>query len=82
MNKEVFIKHGFIVSNKINNKYFYGYIDYLGEKILDIKYSEIIRIQDSNLNDEIYLVAIKDNKSGFYKNKKEIFKLEYEDIRI
>lgn len=82
MNKEVFIKHGFIVSNKINNKYFYGYIDYLGEKILDIKYSEIIRIQDVNLNDEIYLVAVKDNKSGFYKNKKEIFKLEYEDIRI
>ena len=82
MNKEVFIKHGFIVSNKINNKYFYGYIDYLGEKILDIKYSEIIRIQDVNLNDEIYLVAVKDNKTGFYKNKKEIFKLEYEDIRI
>ena len=82
MNKEVFIKHGFIVSNKINNKYFYGYINYLGEKILDIKYSEIIRIQDVNLNDEIYLVAVKDNKTGFYKNKKEIFKLEYEDIRI
>ena len=37
---------------------------------------------NSYLNDEIYLVAIKDNKSGFYKNKKEIFKLEYEDIRI
>ena len=82
MNKEVFIKHGFIVSNKINNKYFYGYIDYLGEKILDIKYSEIIRIQDVNLNDEIYIVATKDNKVGFYKNKKEILKQEYEDIRI
>ena len=82
MNKEVFIKHGFIVSNKINNKYFYGYIDYLGEKILDIKYSEIIRIQDSSLNDEIYLVTVKDNKAGFYKNKQEVLKQEFEDIRI
>lgn len=79
---EVFIKHGFIVANKINNKYFYGYINYLGEKILDVKYSEIVRIQDSNLNNEIYLVVTKDNKSAFYKNKKEILKQEYEDIRI
>lgn len=77
----VFQNHGFIVSNKISNKVYYGYISYLGEKLLDTKYSEIIRIQDNTLKDEVYLVAIKDSKSAVYKNKKEIIKCEYEDIQ-
>ena len=77
----VFQKHGFIVSNKVNNKYYYGYINYLGEKILDTKYSEIIRIQDTNSKDDIYLIANSDVKSSFYKNKKEIIKSNYEDIQ-
>lgn len=77
----VFQKHGFIVSNKVNNKYYYGYINYLGEKLLDTKYSEIIRIQDTNSKDDIYLIANSDVKSSFYKNKKEIIKSNYEDIQ-
>ena len=77
----VFQKHGFIVSNKVNNKYYYGYINYLGEKILDTKYSEIIRIQDTNSKDDIYLIANSDVKSSFYKNNKEIIKSNYEDIQ-
>lgn len=77
----VFQKHGFIVSNKVNNKYYYGYINYLGEKLLDTKYSEIIRIQDTNSKDDIYLIANSDVKSSFYKNKKEIIKSDYEDIQ-
>lgn len=74
-------KHGFIISNKVNNKYYYGYINYLGEKLLDTKYSEIIRIQDTNPKDDIYLIANSDVKSSFYKNKKEIIKSDYEDIQ-
>ena len=74
-------KHGFIISNKVNNKYYYGYINYLGEKLLDTKYSEIIRIQDTNTKDDIYLIANSDVKSSFYKNKKEIIKSDYEDIQ-
>lgn len=77
----VFQKHGFIVSNKVNNKYYYGYINYLGEKLLDTKYSEIIRIQDTNSKDDIYLIANSDVKSSFYKNNKEIIKSNYEDIQ-
>ena len=76
-----FPKHGFIVAKKINNKYYYGYINYLGKKILDVKFSEIIRIQDNSLKDDIYLVVANNGKVGFYKNKKEIIKLEYEDIQ-
>ncbi len=81
MKMAVFQKHGFIVSNKVNNKYYYGYINYLGEKLLDTKYSEIIRIQDTNSKDDIYLIANSDVKSSFYKNKKEIIKSDYEDIQ-
>ena len=77
----VFLNHGFIVSKKISNKLYYGYINYLGEKILDTKYSEVIRIQDNTLKDDIYIVAIKDSKSALYKNKKEIISQEYEDIK-
>lgn len=81
MKMAVFQKHGFIVSIKVNNKYYYGYINYLGEKLLDTKYSEIIRIQDTNSKDDIYLIANSDVKSSFYKNKKEIIKSDYEDIQ-
>ena len=81
MKNMVLLNHGFIVSKKISNKLYYGYINYLGEKILDTKYSEVIRIQDNTLKDDIYIVAIKDSKSALYKNKKEIISQEYEDIK-
>lgn len=82
MNKQQkLIKHGFIVSNKTNEGYRYGYIDYLGRKLLDAEYNEIARVQDSSLEDDIYLVAFKKGQVGLFKNKKILLDHEYEDIQ-
>lgn len=82
MNKTHFlVKHGFIVSNKTSEGYRYGYINYLGKEILETEYTEIARVQDTSLKDDIYLVALKKGQAGIYKNKKLLLKHEYEDIQ-
>ena len=42
-NDTKYIKSGFIVSNTTENGYRYGYINYSGEKTLDVEYNDIIR---------------------------------------
>ena len=68
-------KTGFIVKN--NNKY--GYISYNGNEMLSTKYNQISRIKYLNNND-IYLIAIEDEKAGLYKNKNCILQPQFEDI--
>ena len=75
-----FNKIGFIIGNKINEEYKLGYIDFKGNQILDIKYNQIERIQNISSNEDTYLVAFENGKAGFYKNKENIIKHEYEDI--
>lgn len=72
---------GFIVANGSENNYKYGYIDRKGKQILDVKYEQIARLENSNTND-IYLVAFENGKAGLYKNNKIVLKHEYEDIGI
>jgi len=71
---------GFIVSQKKEDGYKYGYIDYKGKKIVDTIYTEIERVNEIQEDKNIYLVAIKDGQAGLLKNKQEILNYEYEDI--
>lgn len=76
--KDGYKKSGFIVSKKDENGYKYGYIDYTGKNILDLKYNEIERISKEDKN--IYLIASENGKYGLYKNSKKIINDEYQSI--
>lgn len=81
MNKKIVLgKAGFIVANKVKENYKYGYINNSGKKLLDLKYEEIVRIQNDNEKEDVYLVAYKNGHAGFYKNNKIILKHEYQNI--
>jgi len=73
-------KSGFVIGEKENDIYKYGYINSEGKQLLDIKYNQIERIYNNNKNDDTYLVAFENEKAGFYKNSNNILKHEYEDI--
>ena len=68
---------GFIVSNKTDNGYRYGYIDYRGKQLLGAEYNDMVRITAQK---EVYLIASKDGKYGFYKGNKQLLKSEYQSI--
>lgn len=68
---------GFIVQNKTEEGYRYGYINKDGKQVLPNEYTEIDRIV--NL-DELYLLVSKNGKYGIVKNKKEIIPISYEEI--
>ena len=76
-NDTKYIKSGFIVSNTTENGYRYGYINYSGEKTLDVEYNDIIRIIDK---EDIYLIASKNGQYGLYQGGKEVIKPEYQSI--
>lgn len=71
---------GFIVSQKKDDGYKYGYINYKGRKVLDTIYTEIERVTEIQEDKNVYLVAIKDGQVGLLKNSKQILNHEYEDI--
>ena len=71
-------KSGFIVGNKSEDGYKYGYINFEGKKLLDNKYEQIARLE---YDEATYIVAFEDGKAGLYKEKNNIIKHEYEDIQ-
>lgn len=73
-------KSGYIVGKKDGDSYKYGYINFKRKKVLDCKYDQIARVPNKNRDNDIYLMAIQNNKVGFYKNNKCIIKHEYEDM--
>ena len=74
--KSKYIEAGFIVSNKTNDGYRYGYINYEGKKYLNTEYNEIVRTK----NEDVYLIASKDGKYGFYTENKKLINPEYQSI--
>ena len=72
---------GFIVSQKTEEGYRYGYINYRGRVILKTEYTELERVIEIADEKEIYLIAFKDGQAGLVKNKKVILNYEYEDIQ-
>ncbi len=71
---------GFIVSQKKEDGYRYGYINYKGHVILDTEYTEIERVTDIQNDKNVYIVALKNGQAGLLKNKDIILNYEYEDI--
>lgn len=72
-----YVEAGFIVSNKTEEGYRYGYIDYKGKERLSTEYNDLERITAENTP---YLIAAKNGKYGLYKNGKELIKPEYQAI--
>lgn len=77
--KDQYKKSGFIVSNKTDDGYKYGYISYNGKKILDTKYNEIERISKEDPKN-VYLIVSENGKKGLYRNSKNIIENEYQSI--
>ena len=77
--EEFYKKSGFIVSNKTEDGFKYGYYTYKGKKILDVKYNKIERINKKNENTS-YLIVSENGKCGVYREKKQIIQNEYQGI--
>lgn len=74
-----YIQAGFIVSEKTEDGYKYGYINYKGNTKLDAKYNSITRI--TNIEEKnIYLIVQENGKYGLYKNSKQVIKPQYQAI--
>lgn len=72
---------GFIVSKKTENGYRYGYINYLGQVIINTEYTELERVTGIADEKQLYFIAFKDGQAGLLKNKKVILNYEYQDIQ-
>ena len=77
--EEEYKKSGFIVSNKTEEGYKYGYFNYKGRKILDVKYNKIERVKTKEKNKR-YLIVSENGKYGVYSEKKQIIPNEYQEI--
>ncbi len=71
---------GYIVGNKKEEGFRYGYISYTGKRILNLQYNKIYRMTEMKEDEAIYLVAEKEGQAGLLKNKKEILPYEYTSI--
>lgn len=74
-------KAGYIVSNKTEDGYRYGYVTLKGKKYLDAEFNSIDRVSQNTKNSEIYLVVSQNGKYGLYKNKKKIIETEYQSMK-
>lgn len=71
---------GFIVAQKKNEGYRYGYINNNGKILLETEYNEIHRITEVTDEKDVYILAFRNGLAGVYKNKKQIIKHLYEEI--
>ena len=71
---------GYIVSNKTEEGYRYGYINDKGKQILPLEYNELSRITDIEDNKNAYLIVAKNGQFGLTKNENEVIKNEYQSI--
>lgn len=71
---------GYIVSNKTQDGYRYGYVNYKGKILLDAEYNQIYRVMDITDKNKVYLIAAKNGRYGVSLNGKDIIKYEYQFI--
>lgn len=70
---------GYIVSNKTNEGYRYGYVNKEGKQLIQTKYNELYRISNVD-SDNIYLICAENGKYGVIANNTQIIKNEYQSI--
>ncbi len=78
--KEKYKYSGYIVSNKTNQGYRYGYIDYEHKKMLEVEYNSIDRIIENVDTNEVLLIASKNGQYGVINNNKIIINYSYQGI--
>ena len=72
-------KSGFVVSNKTEDGFQYGYIDLAGKNILDVAYNDIERITKED-DKNLYLIVSENGQYGLYNHAKKIIEHEYQSI--
>ena len=77
--EEGYKNSGYIVSNKTEDGYRYGYVNIDGKQILDTKYNELSRITQIK-DKEVYLLVAENGKYGVFKNEKSIVSNEYQSL--
>ena len=78
--KDGYRKSGYIVSNKTDDGYRYGYVSNNGKKYLNASYTSVARIWKNLSTKEIYLIVSQNGKYGIYNKDKNIIKEEYQSI--
>ena len=73
---------GYIVSNKTDEGYRYGYINYNGEILEEIQYNELSRVTDIEDNENVYIICAKNGQYGITKNGKELIQNEHQSINF
>ena len=71
---------GFIVGQRQDEGYRYGYIDSKGNILLETLYNELHRITEITNENDVYLLAFKNGLAGIYKNKDQVLEHIYEEI--
>ena len=79
-NKNNTQSNGYIVSNKTEDGYKYGYVNYKGKILLKAEYNRVYRVISVENKDKVYLIAEKDGRYGVTLNGKQIIKYEYQFI--
>lgn len=72
---------GYIVSEKTNEGYRYGYVDVNGKLLMKMEYNDLERITDIEDKEQIYVLVAKNGKYGVFKNNEEIISNDYQSIR-
>ncbi len=76
--EEGYKKSGFIVANKNEDGYKYGYISFDSRKILNTEYNQINRAE--KVGEDVYLIVSKDGQYGVFKGDKEVIPNSYQNI--
>ena len=75
-----YAESGYIVCEKTEEGYRYGYKNYEGKEVLKTEYSELTRIVDNTKNNDVYLIARKDGQVGLVKNGKTVIDFQFQNI--
>lgn len=71
---------GYIISDKTEEGYRFGYINSKREKVLETKYNSINRILELNDKENIYLISVRNGQVGVVKNKEVLVNYTYQNV--
>ncbi len=71
---------GFVICNRTDEGYRYGYINSQGQELLEPVYNAMQRVTEIIDDENVYIVAQRNGQSGLIKNKDVILEFQYEDI--
>ncbi len=71
---------GYIAGTKSEEGYLYSYLRNDGNVLLKKEYNDIVRINEIEDANNVYLIASKTGKKGLYKNSKQIINCEYQTL--